>query len=166
MRPTAKQPSHPLLEAQAKRFGTALRARRKQLGINMTAASEAAGISRVTWHRLEKGETTVAWGSVLAAAAVLDMAFVIGDDGTAEVETPRSPDPNAWVPLQIRLAEYAGLRGLAWQLREGLEWLSPREAWEIYERNGRHLDTAQLSTHEQALITSLRRLFDRTADHV
>lgn len=158
--------SPPDLEAQAKRLGATLRARRKTLGISMTAAAEAAGMSRVTWHRLEKGEMTVAWGSMLAAARVLDMALSIDEIGVGAEKVASAPDPKAWIPLQIRLADYPGLRGLAWQIREGLDWLSPREAWEIYERNRRHLDTANLSTAERALIDGLQQTFDRLGPHV
>lgn len=166
MRLQQKHESSPAPELHAKRLGAALRARRKTLGISMTAAAEAAGMSRVTWHRLEKGEMTVAWGSVLAAARVLDMVLTIDEVGVGALKVATPPDPTAWIPLQIRLADYTGLRELAWQIREGLDWLSPREAWEIYERNGRHLDTANLSAAERALIESLRGLFDRLAPHV
>ena len=55
----------------ARILGEKLRERRKNLGINMTSAAEAARISRVTWHRLEKGEVSVALGSLLAAAEAL-----------------------------------------------------------------------------------------------
>ena len=63
---------------QARTLGAELRAHRKSLGISMTVAAETAGISRVTWHRLEKGERQVAWGSLLAAAEVLGMELHLG----------------------------------------------------------------------------------------
>ncbi|MBC7603974.1 MAG: helix-turn-helix domain-containing protein, partial [Ramlibacter sp.] len=37
-------------------IGATLRARRKAMKVSAVAASEAAGISRVTLHRIEKGE--------------------------------------------------------------------------------------------------------------
>lgn len=162
----SERDSPPDAKAQARRLGAMLRSRRKALGISMTAAAEAAGMSRVTWHRLEKGEMTVAWGSVLAAARVLDMVLSIDAIGVGGSGAATPPDPSAWMPLQIPLADYPGLRELAWQIREGVDRLSPREAWEIYDRNGRHLDTATLSTAERALIDALRQMFDRSAPHV
>ncbi|WP_325138502.1 helix-turn-helix domain-containing protein [Dokdonella sp.] len=153
-------------EARAVDLGGALRARRKSLGISMIAAAEAAGISRVTWHRLEKGEITVAWGSMLAAAAVLGMALSFENDTVAESLSETPPNLQDWLPLHIRLKDYPGLRSLSWQVREGLDALGPREAWEIYERNWRHLDSAEISPSEQALIQGLRRTFDRTFNDV
>lgn len=147
-------------DLQAQRLGVALRARRKALGVNMAAAAEAAGISRVTWHRLEKGEARVAWGSLLAAAAVvgLELEWAKPSDGAAAQAS--APSLAAWLPLRIRLADYPGLRSLAWQLREGLETLAPREALGLYERNWRHLDEAMLTAHEWALVRALRATFD------
>ena len=66
------------IDDQAKQLGAALRAHRKGLGISMTVAAETAGMSRVTWYRLEKGESSVAWGSLLAAAGVLGMEIHLG----------------------------------------------------------------------------------------
>jgi transcriptional regulator with XRE-family HTH domain len=149
-------------EAGAVRAGQALRARRKALGISVVAAAEAAGMSRVTWHRLEKGEMTVAWGSVLAAAAVLGMSLSLENGKTAGSASETAPSLEDWLPLHIRLDDYPGLRSLAWQIREGLDSIDPRGAWEIYERNWRHLDATRLSTREQALIQALRRTFDRS----
>lgn len=144
-------------------LGRALRTRRKALHISMTAAAEAAGLSRVTWHRLEKGETGVAWGFVLAATAVvgLQLGWTQGGD-LPEDQAMESHSPEDWLPLNIRLDDYPGLRRLAWQMREGLEALTPREAWELYDRNGRHLDTDRLTPKEKALIGALHKVFDRT----
>ncbi len=39
-------------------LGERLRAARKGQKVSATAAAESAGMSRVTWHRIERGETT------------------------------------------------------------------------------------------------------------
>jgi hypothetical protein len=57
--------------------------------------------------------------------------------------------------VRVRLAEYPQLKALAWQIH-GTDTLSPMEALGIYERNARHLDTAAMSTAEQALWQALR----------
>lgn len=141
----------------AQRLGESLRTRRKAQGINMTAAAEAAGISRVTWHRLEKGESSVAWGSMLTAAAVLglDVRFAgSGDDNVAA-----EPSIEGFLPLRIGLADFPGLRRLAWQVGEGVEILTPREAFGLYARNARHLDFDALSVRERSLLHTLREVF-------
>ena len=40
-------------EPMLKELGAQIRARRKQMGISAAAAAESAGISRVTWYRVE-----------------------------------------------------------------------------------------------------------------
>lgn len=141
----------------ARKLGAALRARRKELAITATAAAEAAQMSRVTWHRLEKGEGTVALGSLLAAARVLGMALRLEIAGEQPVAADVPLD--AWLPLRIRLDDYPQLRALAWQVGDGTERLSPREALGLYERNWRHVRPEALEPKERALIDGLRRAF-------
>lgn len=151
---------------QARQLGAALRARRNVLGVSMTAAAEAAGMSRVTWHRLEKGEASVAWGSLLAAAGVLGMALhldigmALGDSG------PSAALLEDALPLHIRLADYPGLRRLAWQVGNAVDALSPREAFGLYTRNARHLHLDELSPAEQSLLRALRDVFGETVANV
>jgi len=150
-------------DTQVLRLGEALRARRKALGISMAAAAETARISRVTWHRLERGEATVALGSLLAAAEVLGLELALEAPATPHAAAAAAPSLEAWLPRSIRLQDYPGLQRLAWHVHDGLEALTPREALGLYERNGRHLDQAELSAHEQALIRALRRTFGGAA---
>ncbi|MBN8491255.1 MAG: helix-turn-helix domain-containing protein [Burkholderiales bacterium] len=137
-------------------LGEALRARRKGLGISMTAAAEAARISRVTWHRLEKGETTVALGSLLAAAEALGLHLRL-EDPAANTSAPDLPA--GFLPLHIALQEFPQLERLAWQVQDGTHALSPREAFGLYQRNWRHLDVGALDSGERALIHALRDTF-------
>ena len=150
-------PRWPLGDAQALRLGQALRAARKALGITVTAAAQAAQVSRVTWHRLEKGEPTVALGALAAAARVLDMGLTLVPSGAAGMPTPASAEDH--LPLQIRLADYPQLRQLAWQVGDRQQVLTPREALGLYERNWRHVQHAALEPREQALLDALRRVF-------
>lgn len=128
------------------RLGARLRLARKQQGVSAVAAAESAGISRVTLHRIERGEPSVAIGTWVAVASALGLSLDLRD-GTVLQETPQLPD-------RIRLAEYPQLSKLAWQL-EGVKELTPREALDLYERNWRHLDRLSLSTKEIALINAL-----------
>ena len=151
------KPRWPLGEAQAQRLGRALRTARQALGITVTAAAQAAQISRVTWHRLEKGEPTVALGALVAAAGVLDMTLALLPLGAVDMPAPLSPEGH--LPLQILLADYPQLRQLAWQVGDGQQVLTPREALGLYERNWRHVQHAALEPREQALLDALRRVF-------
>lgn len=153
----AKAP--PLLQSAQSRLtalGEQLRARRKLLGVSATAAAESAGLSRVTWYRVEKGEPSVAVAAYANAAQVLGLEWKLfepGDTGMAGASIQEG-----LVPVRVRVADYPQLQKLAWQVR-GTDVLTPREALSIYERNARHLDASTLTPGERALIDALRALF-------
>jgi transcriptional regulator with XRE-family HTH domain len=130
------------------RLGERLRAARKRQRVSAVSAAEAAGISRVTLHRIERGEPTVAVGAWMAVAGALGLAFDLLD---ANAET-RAKKP----PHKIRLRDFPELKKLAWQL-QGVNEISPSEALQLYERNWRHLDPAALSDSEAELIDTLSR---------
>ena len=133
-------------------LGERLRAHRKHHKVSATTAAEAAGMSRVTLHRIERGEPSVTMGAYLNAIDALGLGF----DVTAPGEHPaRSLVAGAArLPKQIRLADYPELQRLAWQL-QGVTELSPSEALSLYERNWRHIDQACLQAHERALVQAL-----------
>lgn len=149
----------PVVSELAGQLGQALRQRRKVLGISATAAAQAARVSRVTWHRLEKGELTVALGSLLGAANVLGMVVQLQSVDAAAVG-PADGSSDAGLPLRIRLGDYPQLQSLAWQVGNGEQVLSPREALGMYERNWRHLQPELLESRERALIDALRQVFE------
>jgi transcriptional regulator with XRE-family HTH domain len=127
-------------------LGQQIRAHRKALGVNATVVAESAGISRVTWHRLEKGEPSVAMGAYVKALDTLGLKIGIASAATAE----------GVLPVQIELSKFPQLRQLAWQVSAS-ETLNPLEAWSIYERNWRHLDQAALTADESQLIKALQQ---------
>ena len=143
-------------------MGLLIRNQRKSLKISATAAAEASGISRVTLHRIEKGEASVtmgAWYSVMSSLGLRLQAF-------PDFETPAETQyPDGWIPSQISLADYPQLRGLCWHI-SGLETLAPIEALEIYERNARHLDMDSMSEQELALLQNLKQAFMRAHPNV
>lgn len=140
-------------ESMLKQLGAQIRARRRQLGVSATAAAESAGISRVTWYRIEKGEASVAAAGYANAVHVLGMHWRLGaeEDGLSA----GSPELDGWLPARISVADYPELKKLAWQV-SGDEVLTPREALSIYERNVRHLDNSALTARERGLIAALR----------
>ena len=129
-------------------LGARLREARLAWGISATAAAQAAGVSRMTWHRMEAGSPSVAAG---AYARALD-AVGIADVEPSEAAVSR---PAGMIPTRIRVGDWPELAALGWSLQPDTV-LTPREALAVYERNGRHLDLAKVSDAERALIEDLR----------
>lgn len=145
-------------------LGQQIRAHRKALRISATTAAEAAGMSRVTLHRIEKGEPAVTMGAYMNAMAALGLNF--GLVTSAEpIKAHPTEQREGWIPARIRLIDYPQLKQLAWHV-QGAETLSPKEAWDIYERNWRHLDEPSLTENEQHLIDALRVAFGGGNSHV
>ncbi len=138
-------------------LGEQIRAHRKALRISATAAAEAAGLSRVTLHRIENGEPAVTIGAYFNAMAALKLDFGIIKPADLDTEVPEVPDPDreGWIPARIRLADYPQLKQLAWQVH-GTDALTPAEALSIYERNWRHVDVPALEPRERQLVDALR----------
>lgn len=152
--PTTISPS----AAQLQALGQQLRARRKALRVSSTAAAEAAGMSRVTLHRIEKGEPTVAggaWAQAMAALGMVLQARNAEEKPTNDGNQCKPVNFAEWIPVRVRLQNYPQLKALAWQVH-GTDTLSPAEAWGIYQRNARHLDMAAMSPTELALLQALR----------
>lgn len=138
-------------------LGQQIRVHRKALRISATTAAEAAGMSRVTLHRIEKGEPAVTMGAYMNAMAALGLN--LGPVTSAEpIKVHPTEQREGWIPARIPLAEYPQLKQLAWQV-QGTETLSPKEAWDIYQHNWRHLDEQALTENEDQLIAALRMAF-------
>jgi len=90
----------PLLSTQAAeqlvRLGEQLRLHRKQQGFSAIATAEVAGMSRVTLHRIERGEPSVTVGAWIAAAEALGLRLDLHD--------PQAPGATADSP-QLKTLE-------------------------------------------------------------
>lgn len=144
--------------AELQALGNRLRAQRKALRVSATVLAEAAGVSRVTLHRIEKGEPSVTMGAWCNAVAALGMHLLVQEQVTEQSGTPA--DRSAWLPLRIALADYPQLQALAWQV-QGVDTLTPAEAFDIYERNARHLDMQAMTPGERDLFRALEQVFSR-----
>ena len=131
-------------------LGKRIRERRKALSINATVAAEAAGMSRVTLYRIEKGAHAVTMGAYLNIMTALNIEF-----GILTATDVQAEDRTGWIPARIRLTDYPQLKQLAWQIH-GIDEVTPVEALSIYERNWRHMDTLLLEPREKQLIDALR----------
>jgi transcriptional regulator with XRE-family HTH domain len=154
----AKAPANPTVVAeQLAALGARIRIQRKALRVSATALAEASGMSRVSVHRIERGEPSVTMGAYLNVLAALGMTFsatVVAD----ELAEKAAGDKAGWLPARVRLADYPALQQLAWQV-QGTDVLTPREALGIYERNWRHVDEAALLPRERNLVDALRQAF-------
>jgi transcriptional regulator with XRE-family HTH domain len=141
-------------------IGKRIRAHRERLGVSATAAAEASGMSRVTLHRVERGEPSVAMAAYMNAITALGLEFEVvnpQDHRSGKLNEGERPLlPSTLLPSSIRLADYPQLKRLAWQLH-GAAKVTPKEALGLYERNWRHVDVSAMSPREQTLVNTLAR---------
>lgn len=155
--PSAAPPIAPTADHRLTAFGRRIHERRKALKVSATTAAEAAGVSRMTLHRIERGEPAVTMGAYMNAIAALGLDVDVIASTQAAAPVP--------VPGGIRVADYPQLRRLGWQLAPDTE-LTPEEAWGTYERNWRHVDASALDTRERALLEKLARALGKRPLHV
>lgn len=143
--------------AKLKALGQGIRGRRKALCVSASVAAQAAGMSRVTLHRIEHGEPSVTMGAYLNALNALGLGIDLVD--LPLQHAPARSDMEAHqaviaVPPLLRLADYPQLQQLAWHL-PGASELTPEEALGVYERNWRHLAPNVMAAHERMLLNAL-----------
>lgn len=146
--PAKAPPVGDALATRLRALGERIRAHRERQKVSATVAAEAAGMSRVTLYRIERGEPSVTMGAYLSAIDAVGLQM--------EIRDPLAPPPAAVValPERIRLADFAQLKNLAWQLHD-VDELSPADALNLYERNWRHVDRARMEPAERELIQAL-----------
>ena len=144
-------------------IGQLIRQHRKSFKITANAAAQTAGISRVTLHRIEKGEPTVSMGAYLNVASALDLNLHLSAKGIREGGGNRGHEANGndvdKLPVRLSFSDYPQLKELAWHV-QGVDELSLVEAHSIYERNKRFLNIENLSDSEQKLIELLGVAFE------
>ena len=141
-------------------IGQLIMQHRKSFKITANAAAETAGISRVTLHRIEKGESTVSMGAYLNVISALDLNLHLS--AKTDIGNTANAGSVGKLPVRLSLSDYPQLKELAWHV-QGVDELSLVEAHSIYERNKRFLDTENLSDSEQELIELLGVAFEGVA---
>ena len=136
-------------------LGAKITAQRKALGVRAQSTARAAGISRVTLHRIEKGETSVSLGAYLQVCRALGLHMgILAAPMDASINNQQDANQLKVDSPHIRIADYPQLKTLAWQLDiDAL--LTDEEAIGIYERNKRFLDIDQVSDDEKILMARL-----------
>ena len=136
-------------------LGAKIAFQRKALGVRAQSAARAAGISRVTLHRIEKGETSVSLGAYLQVCRALGLHMgILSAPAEASVNKWQDSNQLKVAGPHIRIGDYPQLKTLAWQLDVDA-LLTDEEAMGIYERNKRFLDVDQVSDHEKVLMDRL-----------
>ena len=138
-------------------IGQLIRQHRKSFKITANAAAQTAGISRVTLHRIEKGEPTVSMGAYLNVTSALDLNLHLSAKESKGYEV--NGDDLGKLPVRLSFSDYPQLKELAWHVQE-VDELSLVEAHSIYERNKRFLDVENLSDSEHKLIELLGVAFE------
>jgi transcriptional regulator with XRE-family HTH domain len=136
-------------------LGAKIASQRKALGVRAQSAAKSAGISRVTLHRIEKGETSVSLGAYLEVCRALGLHLEILS-GEQQMRSTKQQLNNQLLPdgPHIRIGDYPQLSTLAWQLDVNA-LLTDEEVRGIYERNKRFLEIEKLNTYERALMQRL-----------
>jgi transcriptional regulator with XRE-family HTH domain len=116
-------------------------------------AAEAANISRITLHRIERGEISVAMGAYLNVILALGLKIELGLPN-------RKTKKQSSLPQKIQLKDFKQLKKLGWQLKSTVV-LSPKEALELYERNWRHVDIKSMDAKEKKFLKNLLAHFGR-----
>ena len=143
--------------SQLAEIGRLIRQHRKSFKITANAVAQTAGISRVTLHRIEKGEPTVSMGAYLNVVSALDLTLHLSAKESKGYET--NGGDMGKLPVRLSFSDYPQLKELAWHV-QGVDELSLVEAHSIYERNKRFLDIENLSDSEQKLIELLGVAFE------
>lgn len=89
-------------------IGQLICSHRKVLGITATATSEAAGVSRVTLHRIEKGVASVTIGAYFNVLAVLNLTCSLSNLDN-ETQSENANSTTGWIPA-IKTTRMAGAR--------------------------------------------------------
>lgn len=131
-------------------IGQKLHLRRKSLKVSAESVAIAAGISRITLHRIEKGEPGVSMGAFVSVIEALGLQFIVSSKDLDKTHVSM-PEINL---NKISIKEYPQLKQLAWQLHDDAV-LTAVEAKNMYERNEKHIYFDLISEKERELIKLL-----------
>lgn len=135
-------------------LGSMIRARRQQLRVSMASTAEAAGISRVTLHRIERGGPAVTMGAYLNVITALGLRLELSPVEITGGNDTAQPSAHTMAAGGVRIGDYPQLHGAAWQLDEDTT-LTEFEALQLYERNWLHIDHTAMDPREKKFLQHL-----------
>lgn len=140
-------------------LGAAIRTYRTAKRISAVIAAHSANISRITLHRIEHGEPSVAMGSYMSVLNALGMRIGVidlhQDEKESQIhESDAAMASNNDLPDSINISHYPQLRQISWHIRDGFE-LTHEEAFNLYERYSHRLDVDHMNMNERDLYRKL-----------
>ena len=112
-------------------------------------------MSRITLHRIERGEPSVAMAAYMNALAALGLELEVVNPHAHRGGRPGERE-KPLLPATLSLEDFPQLKRLAWHLH-GVTEVTPHEALALYERNWRHVDQSTLEPRERALVDALAK---------
>ncbi len=138
-------------------LGKQIYVRRRMIKVSAVSTAEAAGISRMTLNRIERGEASVTMGAYINVIFVLGLELSLIDVKQINIA---SNSNDLKKDSKVSISRYPQLKKLAWQINKKRE-ITLKEALSLYERNWRHIDIAELNPNEQKFIQNLLTLFGK-----
>lgn len=137
---------------------------RRQRGLTQSELAKAAHVSLKTVTNMERAidKHDIGIQKILRVLQALGMGMeltVTEQDVHDVSKAQRTPCPT------IALKDYPQLTLLAWN-RADKDVIDEAEAFALYEQNWRHVDSAALTTKEQALIDKLTQQYGHGIMHV
>ncbi len=109
--PAPAPPNSPKQKKILRDLGMRIQVRRKNLKVSAVTTAEAAGVSRMTLNRIERGESSVTIGAYLNVISALGLSLDISDAS----ENKKALSHSAYEPpKKIRVADYPQLKSLAY----------------------------------------------------
>jgi transcriptional regulator with XRE-family HTH domain len=130
-------------------LGQRILLQRKKLKVAAESVALAAAISRITLHRIEKGEPGVSMGAYISVIIVLGLNLSI-----QEVAPKLNDADEEKNPCEIAIKDYPQLKLISWQLKDDAV-LNALEAKNMYERNQKYILFNEMTEHEKKLIKQL-----------
>ena len=130
-------------------LGQTILLQRKKLKVAAESVAQAAAISRITLHRIEKGEPGVGMGAYMSVIIALGLSLSI-QEGAPEMNGLEKGNHLS----AIAIKDYPQLKLISWQLKDDAV-LNAIEAKNMYERNQKYILFNEMTEQEKKLIKQL-----------
>jgi len=135
-------------------LGQRILLQRKKLKVAAESVALAAAISRITLHRIEKGEPGVSMGAYMSVIIALGLCLSI-QEGAHKLNDLEKDNHLS----EIAIKDYPQLKLISWQLKDDAV-LNAFEAKNMYERNQKYIQFNEMTEQEKKLINQLGVVFD------